>query len=1082
MATLDNQWQQYVITRGGISLTLLASGDVFKWQHGDHQINLVQGNLIDGMMANLYLRAHTATGYQFTKLLGVHSPSRWALTEDGAVYEGQWQGVTYRVRLVVAGDQWWYQLTLTGHPSDVHYDVFYGQDLGIAHPFGILSNEAYTSQYIDHQVFPSQHGFTLLSRQNQGLTHYVQLGCDVPTIGYSTDAMQFFGLDYKRDHQPMALQQPRLENRNYQYEFAYPTLQTKSFTLTNNPTIITFYGLSYQANQALLKEPLPHQPFPVSTVASNLTWHEPVKVPFSPTQPISGRPLSLATLQQRFPSMATIETQDGQCLSAFLPNHDHLVTMQKELLVERMHGHILLSGDVLHASEDVFATTAYMTGIFGSHTVYGNTNFHKLTGDLRHPLNAHTISGNRLWLKVDDTYRLLAMPSYVVMGLTAFTWVYELEDDTLTITLTVDGTTPGSRLTFTSAQARPYDLYLAQQWLLDTNEYQHRIHYDQQGQSLVIHGRSSGMIQGQYPHLQYRQTLDQPFVIKRLPELSEGVGQDGGLIYLHLTSVHTFTLITDATLNETFSLRPSEIAQGDTYTALVQSLIPLNIESQDQYASHWQAMGHIIPWYVHDALVHYASPHGLEQYNGAAWGTRDVLQGPFELFLTAQRFDINREILLKIFARQFMDSKEFPQWFMFDRYRHIQAHESHGDVLVWPLKALANYLEATNDLQILSERLPYMDKHKGQFTQELVPVSEHVWAIIATIQASVIPGTHLPAYGGGDWDDTLQPANHDLTKQMVSGWTVALLIEALTLLSQYPLFEEKRMQQLRSYIQGLTQDYQSYLIVDNIPAGFVIFYPGHQEVLLHPRDHTTGLSYRLLPFNRGMIAQLFDPAQVAMYQPLIKEHLRHPDGVRLMNTAVTYQGGKKTYFQRAETAANFGREIGIQYVHAHIRYIEAMTVIGNAEEAWWALNVIHPIVMNQFVPNASLRQRNVYFSSSDAAFYDRYEAKKDFDKVRQGKVAVKAGWRLYSSGPGIYLGTWIRKFLGIQVRHGALHLDPQPAQSLMNATIHYRWQGQPLTISLQGKPTTMASTNRYRGKLNFEITKTSSGIHAKLKA
>ncbi|MGV2787626.1 cellobiose phosphorylase, partial [Clostridium perfringens] len=35
-------------------------------------------------------------------------------------------------------------------------------------------------------------------------------------------------------------------------------------------------------------------------------------------------------------------------------------------------------------------------------------------------------------------------------------------------------------------------------------------------------------------------------------------------------------------------------------------------------------------WYTHNMLVHYSVPHGLEQYGGAAWGTRDVCQGPVE--------------------------------------------------------------------------------------------------------------------------------------------------------------------------------------------------------------------------------------------------------------------------------------------------------------------------------------------------------------------------------------------------------------------------------------------------------------------
>jgi cellobiose phosphorylase len=493
------------------------------------------------------------------------------------------------------------------------------------------------------------------------------------------------------------------------------------------------------------------------------------------------------------------------------------------------------------------------------------------------------------------------------------------------------------------------------------------------------------------------------------------------------------------------------------------------------------AFNYLVPWYVHDALVHYASPHGLEQYNGAAWGTRDVLQGPFELFLTAQRFDINKEILLKVFSRQFVDTKEFPQWFMFDNYKHIQAHESHGDVLVWPLKALASYLDATGDHSILSASLPYMDKHLGQFTKDKKPLFDHVWDIIETIQKSSIQGTSLPAYGGGDWDDTLQPANQTLTKQMVSAWTVALLFETLTILTKFNIFPDKRQQALIAYKVAIEKDFNRYLIVDGVPAGFIIFYPDRQEVLLHPNDQTTGLKYRLLPFNRGLISQIFDPNQIKTYQSIINTHLRHPDGVRLMNTAVTYQGGKKTYFQRAETAANFGREIGIQYVHAHIRYIEAMCTIGDATEAWWGLNVINPISIQRVVPNAELRQRNVYFSSSDAAFLDRYQAKKDFEKVRKGEIKVKAGWRLYSSGPGIYLQTLIQQFLGIRVKQNQLMIDPQIPSTLSGLTVDFHFQGRSLSMTYQDKVIASKPGNRYRLAIASEIKMTAAHVNVILK-
>jgi cellobiose phosphorylase len=1067
MGTLTNNPITKKIDGGGIQLYLLESGDVFKWMHGDHQINLLQGNLIDGMIANIYLRETLPHGYRTTRLMGIHSPSYFQITADGAIYEGKIWDVFYQIHLIIDHNTWFYQIHLSGTNITASYELFYGQDVGIAHPFGILSNEAYTSQYIDHQVFETSQGFTLLSRQNQGLTHYLQLGCDFPTVGYATDAMQFFGLSYKLTHEPEIYTKKHLPNQNYQYEFAYLALQTETFHLNESTMTVTFYGHSHQEADLFLTKllTLPNG-FPARR-RNKVTLGVAIKSTLSPLHPIAGLPLTKEQFQTKYPTATLIEREGDEILSGFLPDHTHIVTRAKELLVERPHGHILLSGDILHASEDVFASTAYMMGIFGSHTVYGNTNFHKLTGDLRNPLNLHTISGTRIYVKMDGEFRLLGLPSIMEIGLEMVRWIYRLAQDTFTITLAVDGNEPGSALVFKSERKIKYDILLSQQFLLDTNEYQHPINFTYANRELIIAGSSSSLIAQRYPNLRYRLTSNHSFDLLYLNDFIPLAKSDAGMVFLSFTQIDSLRFTTEATNTGTFKTTSATIATTNEYATLINNLVPLKFENTDKMPA-WESYCHLVPWYVHDALVHFASPHGLEQYNGAAWGTRDVLQGPFELFLAAQRFDLNREILLKVYARQFIDSKEFPQWFMFDNYRYIQAHESHGDVLVWPLKALADYLEATNDVAILEVAIPYMDKRTGTFTEVTASLKDHVWDILTTLLASVIPGTHLPSYGGGDWDDTLQPANAALTKKMVSGWTVALLYEALKGLESYPLFEEKRQMVLTDFIVALKRDYHNYLIVDGIPAGFVIFHDDHREVLLHPQDKTTGLQYRLLPFNRGIISNMFEPNQIPGYQAIIKQYLRHPDGVRLMNTAVTYQGGKKTYFQRAETAANFGREISIQYVHAHIRYIEAMCRIHDGEEAWWGLNVVNPIAMKEYVSNAMLRQRNVYFSSSDAAFLDRYKANREFEKIRQGTIPVKAGWRLYSSGPGIYLSTLIRRFLGIHVYHGKLLIDPQQAQALDGLIVQYHDQGTPITITYQTQKTSTSAlgVNNIRAILN----------------
>ena len=119
---------------------------------------------------------------------------------------------------------------------------------------------------------------------------------------------------------------------------------------------------------------------------------------------------------------------------------------------------------------------------------------------------------------------------------------------------------------------------------------------------------------------------------------------------------------------------------------------------------------------------------------------------------------------------------------------------------------------------------------------------------------------------------------------------------------------------------------------------------------------------------RGILSRLFTPEQVAHHLKIIRAHLLFPDGARLMDRPVTYRGGPERIFRRAESAANFGREIGLMYTHAHLRYAEAMATLGEAEALWDALLKVNPIAVTEVLGQASLRQRNAYFSSSDAAF------------------------------------------------------------------------------------------------------------------
>jgi 1,2-beta-oligoglucan phosphorylase len=215
------------------------------------------------------------------------------------------------------------------------------------------------------------------------------------------------------------------------------------------------------------------------------------------------------------------------------------------------------------------------------------------------------------------------------------------------------------------------------------------------------------------------------------------------------------------------------------------------------------------------------------------------------------------------------------------------------------------------------------------------------------------------------------------------------------------------------------------LVVDGVLAGLAYFHEGGKtDFLLHPRDTTTGLSYSLLPMIHAIINDMFSPEQARTHLTLIRDHLLGPDGARLFDRPMAYHGGLQTNFQRAETASFFGREIGIMYSHAHLRYGEALARFGDAGAFFHALCQLNPIAIRELVSTATPRQANCYYSSSDAAFKDRYQAFDEYDRVKNGTVALEGGWRVYSSGAGIGVRLIMQCFLGLRVETSFIILDP----------------------------------------------------------
>jgi CRISPR-associated protein Csx3 len=285
-----------------------------------------------------------------------------------------------------------------------------------------------------------------------------------------------------------------------------------------------------------------------------------------------------------------------------------------------------------------------------------------------------------------------------------------------------------------------------------------------------------------------------------------------------------------------------------------------------------------------------------------------------------------------------------------------------------------------------------------------------------------------------------------MARRMVSAWTVELAFQTL---ERYRVVCERAGRaamaiRLEALCARMRSDFNRWLVPDGVVAGLAHFGTDGVEYFLHPRDRRTGVDYRLLPMTRGMTSGIFSAEQVGRHDALIERHLTFPDGVRLMNRPMEYHGGTSRYFKRAESAASFGREVGLQYVHAHIRYVEAMARIGRPDEAFWGLLAVCPIGLDLDVPSALPRQANAYFSSSDAAFLDRRQASRRIGRLRTGRVGVRGGWRVYSSGPGIFVNQLISRVLGLRTHYDDAVFDPVLPGCADGLTFDVEHDGRPV--------------------------------------
>ncbi|MGL4337331.1 MAG: hypothetical protein ACRCST_10600, partial [Turicibacter sp.] len=250
---LKQEGQHIILSKGNTVCEFLQTGDVFQFINQGILVNQSLGNTMDGSSNNIYMRVYHENEITYTPLLGIKSGSVVSYNENQMVWSGKFEDIKYSVTFTLATESnWFYSIDVEA--NDKMVDFIMGQDLSLAPKGATVTNELYTSQYLDHKILEGEQGYVICSRQNQGeVGSYLQQGSlNTKVIGFSTDAMQFFGKEFKKTNEPVALK-GNLENVNYQFELAYTALQTEKLHIEKNKNVV-FYGIFKSKHELAVSE------------------------------------------------------------------------------------------------------------------------------------------------------------------------------------------------------------------------------------------------------------------------------------------------------------------------------------------------------------------------------------------------------------------------------------------------------------------------------------------------------------------------------------------------------------------------------------------------------------------------------------------------------------------------------------------------------------------------------------------------------------------------------------------------------------------------------------------------------------
>jgi len=391
-----------------------------------------------------------------------------------------------------------------------------------------------------------------------------------------------------------------------------------------------------------------------------------------------------------------------------------------------------------------------------------------------------------------------------------------------------------------------------------------------------------------------------------------------------------------------------------------------------------------------------------------AYGFRDQLQDG--MALAAAQPSLTRQHLLRAAGRQFAEG-DVQHWWLPHSGQGVRTRIS--DDRPWLAFAVAHYIDATADIAILDEMVPFLEGQAlepGEPDSFFAPlVSDRTATLFEhcalALDASLALGGHgLPLMGAGDWNDGMNRVGEKGDGESV--WLGWFLYTALT--AFVPLAEARQETNcaakwaahaagLRASLEREAWDgdwYRRAFFDDGEPLGSA----ANEEC----RIDAIAQSWAALS---GAAAP--DRAKLAM-AAVERELIRRDDGLALLFAPPFDKSALDPGYVKAYPPGV--RENGGQYTHAAAWSVMAFAALGEGDKAGALFSLLNPI--NHARTRAGVLRYKVepYVVAADV-----YAAPPHLGR---------GGWTWYTGSAGWMQRAGVEGILGLRLRGAFLHLDP----------------------------------------------------------